>query len=746
MTASCLFAVLSADRAGAIGLVFVDANDDFVASGEPDGGSFGPNANLAPETTFHQSVNAVDGLWGWRNNFGGEGPSGRFIWESSGTPGAEDAPEISQTVSGLAPNQTYDFYAVYWSSGANWTIRAGVAPGNLLLYDRFGTTPGATAGVPAYTATWDAPPTSIGAPLFIEADRTMFLGRAGTVASNGAGQATVYVDDLPGTDANNRTWLDGVAYIPAGNALPPLGDFNGVGGITLADYLVLSQNLHRDLAPTTLQDAYHLGDMNADLAVTYADFVAFRAAYDAVNGLGSLDEALASIPEPTTMLVVAAAVPAVIALRRRGALRRLAALALACLVSAACAPHAAAQISYVDATPANTVQAAGGAIVTSGDANGTDNIWRLRPLGNGATVYESGGDISATGSAVDGDNENTPRWATTISGLLPNRTYETFAYLWSPAGSQDWNLQAATTNPAGDLSVFSRTTTAAAVAANFATAPLVTEGDRTLYQAPLGFAKANGAGQATIFIDDHPAPRQGIANGWSFRSWYDGVGYALATTLTLRVDVATGAMSILNGETIGFDVNYYEIRSAAGSLNTANWTSIDGNMPASDTSWEKAGGSDDNLLSETNLLGMASFAAAPSAAVALGKAFDAGGEQDLQFFFGPVNGGGVLRRGLVEYVTATPGDFDVDKDVDGPDFLVWQRGLGSLYTSGDFANWKANFGTITAASATPEPSGLAMCPVAMGWLLVVVGDRRARVRFPKGHAHAAMFRHPSDGF
>jgi hypothetical protein len=284
------------------------------------------------------------------------------------------------------------------------------------------------------------------------------------------------------------------------------------------------------------------------------------------------------------------------------------------------------------------------------------------------------------------------------------------------------------------MPVFYRTTTAAAVAANFATAPLITEGDRTLYQAPLGFAKANGAGQATIFIDDHPAPRQGIANGWSFRSWYDGVGYALAMTLTLRVDVATGAMSILNGESVGFDINYYEISSVAGSLNTAGWTSIDGNVPASDTSWEKGGGSDDNLLAETNLLGMTSFAAAPSAAVALGKAFDVGGEQDLQFFFGPFNGDGTLRRGLVEYVTATPGDFDVDKDADGLDFLVWQRGFGSLYTGGDFANWKANFGTITAASAIPEPGGLALCSVAIGWLLVVVGDRRVGVRFPRALA------------
>jgi hypothetical protein len=56
------------------------------------------------------------------------------------------------------------------------------------------------------------------------------------------------------------------------------------------------------------------------------------------------------------------------------------------------------------------------------------------------------------------------------------------------------------------------------------------------------------------------------------------------------------------------------------------------------------------------------------------------------------------------------GDFDVDGDVDGFDFLKWQRGESfTPYSSTDYADWEANFGTVAgpivaATVETPEPS------------------------------------------
>ncbi|HYO24558.1 MAG TPA: hypothetical protein VEQ85_06370 [Lacipirellulaceae bacterium] len=69
-------------------------------------------------------------------------------------------------------------------------------------------------------------------------------------------------------------------------------------------------------------------------------------------------------------------------------------------------------------------------------------------------------------------------------------------------------------------------------------------------------------------------------------------------------------------------------------------------------------------------------------------------------------------------------DFDGDLDVDGNDFVIWQRNLGAGATNAqgntdgdtdvdatDLANWRAKFGqpvAVGAASAVPEPAAVAM--------------------------------------
>ncbi len=71
---------------------------------------------------------------------------------------------------------------------------------------------------------------------------------------------------------------------------------------------------------------------------------------------------------------------------------------------------------------------------------------------------------------------------------------------------------------------------------------------------------------------------------------------------------------------------------------------------------------------------------------------------------------------------AGPGDFDGDTDVDGADFLEWQRDQ----TGRDLADWQTNYGngTLTAAlSAVPEPSSLVL---AAAGLLALLGRRQVR--------------------
>ena len=65
-------------------------------------------------------------------------------------------------------------------------------------------------------------------------------------------------------------------------------------------------------------------------------------------------------------------------------------------------------------------------------------------------------------------------------------------------------------------------------------------------------------------------------------------------------------------------------------------------------------------------------------------------------------------------------DFDNDGDVDGRDFLAWQRGygtaIGATFAQGDadrdgdvdaadLGIWSANFGPLAATLSVPNPAG-----------------------------------------
>jgi hypothetical protein len=82
-------------------------------------------------------------------------------------------------------------------------------------------------------------------------------------------------------------------------------------------------------------------------------------------------------------------------------------------------------------------------------------------------------------------------------------------------------------------------------------------------------------------------------------------------------------------------------------------------------------------------------------------------------------------------------DFDNDNDVDGEDFLIWQRGLtaaGGSNATGDangdgavnnidLGAWKGAFGAATVAvSSIPEPASLTL--VALGAAVACLGQRR----------------------
>lgn len=79
---------------------------------------------------------------------------------------------------------------------------------------------------------------------------------------------------------------------------------------------------------------------------------------------------------------------------------------------------------------------------------------------------------------------------------------------------------------------------------------------------------------------------------------------------------------------------------------------------------------------------------------------------------------------LIEEVSAgTPGDFDEDGDVDGNDYLVWQRTDGSALGLTEWqTNYGAGIGPGSALAAVPEPTTLALVGLAIG----LISSRRNR--------------------
>jgi hypothetical protein len=83
----------------------------------------------------------------------------------------------------------------------------------------------------------------------------------------------------------------------------------------------------------------------------------------------------------------------------------------------------------------------------------------------------------------------------------------------------------------------------------------------------------------------------------------------------------------------------------------------------------------------------------------------------------------ILRFSIVERPDGVPGDFDGDNDVDGRDFLLWQRGESTNggQDPGDLEDWQANYGTtgpLTAATSVPEPASLLLL-ASVGGLISV---------------------------
>ncbi|MBN1852551.1 MAG: PEP-CTERM sorting domain-containing protein [Pirellulales bacterium] len=229
--------------------------------------------------------------------------------------------------------------------------------------------------------------------------------------------------------------------------------------------------------------------------------------------------------------------------------------------------------------------------------------------------------------------------------------------------------------------------------------------------------------------------------------WWDDM--AVATTweeaatlavprLALQVNTDTGNVSLINDTGFDFNLNYYEVLSASGSLDPTSWNSLD-EQGIDGGAWMENNPST-KAIRESYFLGATTLA--NGAQFNLGTAFDTSkGTQDLVARFGTDLG--LLNLTTIEYVTGGDiADFDGDSDVDGADFLIWQNGFGmttgatladgdanrdGAVNGTDLAIWKDQFGTGgggLAAVAIPEPS--------TGLLVLLTGALAAWIRPRRG--------------
>jgi hypothetical protein len=215
--------------------------------------------------------------------------------------------------------------------------------------------------------------------------------------------------------------------------------------------------------------------------------------------------------------------------------------------------------------------------------------------------------------------------------------------------------------------------------------------------------------------------------------------------LVLTIDPSTGQAAIQN-ESPFFDVGLvaYTVTSKSGKLQTANgtWNSLqDQALP----SWDQADNASANRITEFKTSGSTGLAGGATVLNLGAPVTTSAGALDIDDFgfqFALSSGqivNGIVKFGSLPTFTPNVADYNHDGNVDGADFLVWQRGVGSAVTPGtgadgshngvidaaDLALWKTNFGSATAVAASvPEPGALALLMVAAATISACGPGRR----------------------
>jgi hypothetical protein len=285
---------------------------------------------------------------------------------------------------------------------------------------------------------------------------------------------------------------------------------------------------------------------------------------------------------------------------------------------------------------------------------------------------------------------------------------------------------------------------------------------------PLGDSEVNGNSQYQLEIGLGGAQLANGTPGSAFTVYFDNLRLEQISTpdlLKLTVNRQTKNAVLSNPSSNPISMSYYEIRSASGSLNKTNWTSIDDQEPNPDpvgTGFDEVPSSSNSLLAEVRaqLGSQGPLTINPGGSFNLGNIFAGTFDDQEDLIFQYRTPGRPLKliggpEGALDYAvayTGTPlpirpmgvsGDFNNNGTVDAADYSLWRDNLGAAteapinnlgnglngVDAADYTLWRTRFNATTGASvasagAVPEPSTLLL--VAVGALVSLGGYRRER--------------------